>query len=44
MRTHGICLAIRILEVTMRYLIDSLDMCYGIQLADSRGDIGVIYA
>ena len=28
----------------MRYLIDSLDMCYGIQLADSRGDIGVIYA
>ena len=28
----------------MRYPIDSLDMCYGIQLADSRGDIGVIYA
>ena len=28
----------------MRYLIDSLDMCCGIQLADSRGDIGVIYA
>ena len=23
----------------MRYPIDSLDMCYGIQLADSRGDI-----
>ena len=30
--------------VTMGYSIDSLDMCYGIQLADSRGDIGVIYA
>ena len=28
----------------MRYNIDSLDMCLGIQLADSRGDIGVIYA
>ena len=28
----------------MGYHIDSLDMCYGIQLADSRGDIGVIYA
>ena len=28
----------------MGYLIDSLDICYGIQLADSRGDIGVIYA
>ena len=28
----------------MRYPIDSLDMCYVIQLADSRGDIGVIYA
>ena len=28
----------------MRYTIDSLHMCYGIQLADSRGDIGVIYA
>ena len=23
---------------------DSLDMCFGTQLADSRGDIGVIYA
>ena len=23
---------------------DSLDVCYGTQLADSRGDIGVIYA
>ena len=28
----------------MRYPIDSLDMCYGIQLTDSRGDVGVIYA
>ena len=28
----------------MGYLIDSLDMCYGIQLTDSRSDIGVIYA
>ena len=27
----------------MRYPIDSLDMCYGIQLADSCGDIGVTY-
>ena len=23
----------------MGYLIDSLDICYGIQLADSRGDV-----
>ena len=30
--------------VTMGYHIDSLDMCFGTQLADSRGDIGVIYA
>ena len=28
----------------MRRLIDSLDMCYGIQLTYSGGDIGVIYA
>ena len=28
----------------MGYLIDSLDICYGTQLADSRGDVGVIYA
>ena len=28
----------------MGYHIDSLDMCFGTQLADSRGDIGVIYA
>ena len=28
----------------MGYHIDSLDMYLGIQLADSRGDIGVIYA
>ena len=26
------------------YHIDSLDICFGTQLADSRGDIGVIYA
>ena len=44
MRTHDACLAVRILEVTMGYHIDSLDVCYGIQLADSRNDIGVIYA
>ena len=30
--------------VTMGYHIDSLDICFGIQLADSRSDIGVIYA
>ena len=30
--------------VTMGYYIDSLDVCFGTQLADSRGDIGVIYA
>ena len=24
--------------------VDSLDACYGTQLADSRGDIGVIHA
>ena len=29
--------------VTMGYHIDSLDICFAIQLADSRGDIGVIY-
>ena len=28
----------------MGYHIDSHDVCYGTQLADSRGDIGVIYA
>ena len=27
----------------MGYHIYSLDVCYGTQLADSRGDIGVIY-
>ena len=26
------------------YHIDLLDMCFGTQLVDSRGDIGVIYA
>ena len=30
--------------VTMEYRIDSLDICFGTQLADSRGGIGVIYA
>ena len=30
--------------VTMGYYIDSLEICFGSQLADSRGDIGVIYA
>ena len=30
--------------VTMGYRIDSLDICFGSQLVDSRGDIGVIYA
>ena len=34
----------RILVVTLGYLIDSLDIWYGTQLADSHGDIGVIYA
>ena len=28
----------------MGYHVDSLDIHYGTQLADSRGDIGVIYA
>ena len=30
--------------VTMGCSIDSLDVCFGTQLADYRGDIGVIYA
>ena len=30
--------------MTIGYLIDSLDIRYGAQLADSRGNIGVIYA
>ena len=30
--------------VTMGCSIDSLDVCFHTQLADSRGDIGVIYA
>ena len=30
--------------VTMGCSIDSLDICYGTQLVDSRGDNGVIYA
>ena len=28
----------------MGYHIDLLDVCYGTQLVDSQGDIGVIYA
>ena len=28
----------------MGYHIDPLDVCFGTPLADSRGDIGVIYA
>ena len=28
----------------MEYHIDSFDVCFGTQLADSRGNIGVIYA
>ena len=28
----------------MGYYFDSLDICFGTQLVDSRGDIGVIYA
>ena len=30
--------------VTMGHSIDSLDVFFGTQLADSRGDVGVIYA
>ena len=30
--------------VTIGCSIDSLDVCFGTQLADSLGDIGVIYA
>ena len=30
--------------MTMGYHIDSLDICFGTQLANSRGDIGIIYA
>ena len=30
--------------VTMGYRIDSLDICFGTQLADARCDTGVIYA
>ena len=29
--------------MTMGYFIDSLDICFGTQLADSRGDIGIIH-
>ena len=30
--------------VTMGCSVDPLDVCFGYQLADSRGDIRVIYA
>ena len=30
--------------VTMGYPIDSLDICFGTQLANSLGETGVIYA
>ena len=30
--------------VTMGYYINSLDVCFGTQLVDFRGDIAVIYA
>ena len=30
--------------VTMGYSVESLDVCFGNQLADSRGDNGVIQA
>ena len=30
--------------VTMGYSIDSFDVCFGTQLVDSHGNIGVIYA
>ena len=33
-----------IFVVTMGCSVDPLDLCFGYQLADSRGDIGVIYA
>ena len=41
---HLMYLLLWIPVVTMGYHIDSLDVCLGTQLADSRGDIGVIYA
>ena len=43
LRALGVCLAMNT-GVTMGYHINSLDICFGTQLADSRGDIGVIYA
>ena len=43
LRTLDVCLAKNIV-VTMGYHIDTLDMCFGTQLVDARGDIGVIYA
>ena len=43
LRTLDVCLAMNI-RGDNGYHIDSLDMCFGTQLADSRGDSGVIYA
>ena len=42
-RTLDVCLALNT-RGDNGYHIDSLDMCVGTQLVDSRGDIGVIYA
>ena len=43
LRALDICLAMNT-HGEMGYHIDSLDMCFSYQFADSRGDIGVIYA
>ena len=44
LRALDICLAYEYSWLTMEYHIDSLDTCFGTQLADSRGDIGEIHA
>ena len=43
LRALDVCLAMNT-HGDNGYHIDLLDMCFGTQLADSRGDIGVIYA
>ena len=43
LRTLDVCLAYEYPGDNGVY-IDSLDVCFGTQLVDSRGDIGVIYA
>ena len=43
LRTLDVCLAMNT-RGDNGVSIDSLDMCFGTQLADSRGNIGVIYA